>query len=241
MSATPVAPMASTQEADVLRRLMTRRRSCRAFRTDPVPHELIEQIVGIAGQSPSWCNTQPWQVVITEGSATDSFRGALTQHLDGSPTPEPDFAFPQRYPDAYDERRKAAGWQLYDSVGITRGDRAASGRQAARNFALFDAPHLAIVTTEKELGTYGVLDCGFYVSAFLLAAESVGVGAIAQASLASYPRLVREHFMLPPSRLVICGISFGWPDDTHRANGFRTPRAPIHELVTWATSRDATS
>ncbi len=241
MSATPTAPSSSTLESDVLRRLMTRRRSCRAFRSDPVPRELIERIVEIAGQSPSWCNTQPWQVVITEGSATDSFRDALTQHLDGSPNPEPDFAFPQRYPGAYDQRRKAAGWQLYDSVGITRGDRAASARQAARNFALFDAPHLAIVTTEKELGTYGVLDCGFYVSAFLLAAESVGLGAIAQASLACYPRLVREHFTLPLSRLVVCGISFGWPDHSHPANGFRTPRAPTYDLVTWVTNGDAAS
>src|SRR3546814_13607617 len=63
-------------------------------------------------------------------------------------------------------RRRECGLQLYDAVGVAHGDRAASGAQAARNFVLFDAPHVAIVTSRRELGAYGAVDCGAYVGTF---------------------------------------------------------------------------
>ncbi len=216
---------------------MSERRSCRAFLAEPLPRQVIEEILDVAGRSPSWCNTQPWQVVVAEGAATSAFQTALADHMAESPPLMPDFPFPERYPGVYDTRRKGAGWQLYESVGIARGDRVGSARQAARNYEFFDAPHVAVITTEADLGVYGVLDCGVYLSAFLLAAESLGVGAIAQASLACYPTVVREQFDLPPSRLVVCGISFGWPDRSHPANGFRTPRADMADIVTWANAQ----
>src|SRR3546814_7747603 len=91
------------------------------------------------------------------------FRDALAQ-----PAPAvPDLPFPEDYPDEYRMRRRECGLQLYDAVGVAHGDRAASGAQAARNFVLFDAPHVAIVTSRRELGVYGAVDCGAYVGTFL--------------------------------------------------------------------------
>jgi nitroreductase len=218
-----------------LRDIMTSRQSCRGFRSEPVPHRLIESIVSIAALSPSWCNTQPWNIVITEGAATDRFRDALTAHVasNKSNKPAPDFDFPIGYSGVYLERRRECGLALYESVGVERGDRRASAAQAFKNFELFGAPHAAILTTEAELGTYGAVDCGIYLSNFLLAAQSVGVAAIPQAALASYSPFIRDHFGLADTRLVVAGVSFGWPDVTHRANGFRTTRAPLNETVSW--------
>src|SRR3546814_16328502 len=82
-------------------------------------------------------------------------------------------------------RRRECGLQLYDAVGVAHGDRAASGAQAARNFVLLDAPHVAIVTSRRELGGYGAVDCGADVGTFLLAAQAPGVAAIPQAALAA--------------------------------------------------------
>ena len=101
------------------------------------------------------------------------------------------------------------------------------------NFRLFGAPHVAIVTTEEALGVYGAVDCGAYVANFMLAARSLGVAAIAQAALAAYSPFIREFFALPDERQVVCGISFGFEDAKHPANGFRTRRAHLSEVVTW--------
>ncbi|GIR69425.1 MAG: hypothetical protein CM15mP74_06760 [Halieaceae bacterium] len=43
--------------------VVSRRRSMRDFKSDPVPRELIESVFGTAQRAPSNCNTQPWFVM----------------------------------------------------------------------------------------------------------------------------------------------------------------------------------
>ena len=41
------------------------RHSVRGFLETPVSQDLITEIVGLAQQSPSWCNSQAWQLDVT--------------------------------------------------------------------------------------------------------------------------------------------------------------------------------
>ena len=223
-------PTASLPGIADLEGLMRQRYSCRAFQDTPVPDATIDRILSVAQLTASWCNSQPWQVIVTSGPATRRFRDALLAH-EGTASPDPDIAFPSAYEGRYQERRRACAMQLYEAVGVARGDRAASAVQARENFRLFGAPHVAIVTSPAALGSYGAIDCGGYVSAFMLAATSAGVATIAQASLAAYSGLLHRHFSLPEDRSVVCGISFGFADGSHPANAFRTSRAPAEEVV----------
>jgi nitroreductase len=226
-------PAADSLATDTLERLLRERYSCRGFRPEPVPRTVIERVLTLAQRTASWCNAQPWQLVITSGEQTDRFREQLSAYAASQPA-QPDIAFPREYRGAYLQRRRDCGFALYDSVGIAKGDRVASARQTMENFRLFGAPHVAIVTTDEALGTYGVLDCGAYVSNFALAARSLGVATIAQAALAGCAPFIRSFFGLPEDRRVVCGISFGYEDAAHPANSFRTRRAEIAEAVTWS-------
>lgn len=212
--------------------LLSHRHSCRAFLPTPVARTTQMQLLGLAQKTASWCNSQPWQVHITEGAATERLRSVL---LD-PPRPEeagPDFEWPAEYRGAYKSRRLECALALYESVGVARGDREASARQARENFRLFGAPHVALISTDAQLGVYGAIDCGAYVANFLLAAASLGIATIPQAALASRPQRVRDFFGLPPDRLVVCGISFGLADGAHPANGFRTARAAVEDVASW--------
>lgn len=220
--------------ADTFERLVADRHSCRAFLPGPVPHEQIVRLLRTAQRSPSWCNTQPWQALVTEGDATARLREALTAYArEQGADVKPDIQMPQEYTGVHQERRRASGWQLYDAVGVARGDRAASATQAFKNFELFGAPHAAIITVDASQGAYGALDAGVYVANFLLAAQSMGIGAIAQAALANYAPLIREFFEIPADRAVLLAISFGWPDRRDPANNFRTDRADLDEVAKW--------
>ena len=221
-----------TDEYEALHRILEQRWTCRQFTADPVARETIEALLRLAGRTPSWCNTQPWQVAVTEGAGTDRFRKALLEHV-ACAIPEPDFPFPSAYTGVYRDRRRECGLQLYDSVGIAKGDNAGTMRQAVRNFELFDAPHVAIVTSEADLGVYGAVDCGLYIGNFLLAAQSLGLGAAPQAALASYSPFLRAHFDIPDHRRVVAAISFGHPDTDHPVNRFRTTRADLDHVVAW--------
>lgn len=218
--------------ATTLARLLDERWTCRQFLPDPVPQEQIERLLELGRRTPSWCNTQPWQVIVTSGEATHRFRKELLEHVTTG-SPAPDLAFPAAYTGAHRERRRECGFQLYDSVGIIKGDADGTLRQGLRNFELFDAPHVAIITTEADLGVYGAVDCGLYVNTLLLGAQSLGLAAAPQAALASYSPFLREHFAIPENRQVVVGISFGYADLDHPVNGFRTSRAPLGETVTW--------
>lgn len=219
-----------TNDFEALERTLTNRRSCRGYTDEQVPRDVIEQILAAAQHTASWCNTQPWQMVITSGEATVKLRDALLASADGY---GPDFDFPAAYTGVHDERRKDVGWQLYEAVGVARGDREASAREMLRNFEFFGAPHVAILTTEADLGVYGAIDCGLYVDSFLLAAESLGLGTCAQAALAMRSSFLREWFGLPETRKVVCGIAFGYPDREHPSATFMSRRAPITDAVTF--------
>ena len=215
-----------------LEALLRERYSCRGFKPDPVPRETIERFAAVAQRTPSWCNSQPWQLAVASAPTTERIRARLLDHVRSYPA-APDFIWPLEYRGIYQQRRRECGLQLYQAVGVERGDRDAAERQRLENFRFFGAPHVAIVSTEAPLGTYGAIDCGAYVNNLMLAARAIGVAAIAQAALAAYPDFWRAEFGLTADRYVVCGLSIGYEDAGHPANAFRTPRADLGSVVTW--------
>ncbi|MDQ2733408.1 MAG: nitroreductase [Pseudomonadota bacterium] len=222
----------STERFQVLSQLMAARSSCRGFESRAVPRPVIELILREAQRTASWCNAQPWQVTVVSGASVDSLREALLECAK-TETAAPDLDWPREYRGVYQDRRRVCGWGLYEAVGVVKGDRAASARQADQNYAMFGAPHVAIVSTDEALGTYGAVDCGAFVSNFMLLAASLGVATVAQAALSAHPRVLRERLGISSERLILCGISFGYADESHPANRFRTERARPAEVVTW--------
>ena len=225
--------MTDSTPIDTLETLLASRYSCRAYKPEQVPRETIERILTAAQKTASWCNSQPWQVTITSGEATRKFRDVLYPVAASGAPNSGDFPFPREYRGVYLERRRESGFQLYNSLGIPRGDKMGYAKQALENFNFFGAPHVAIVHTDEALGVYGAIDCGAYVGNFMLAAQALGLGTIAQAALARHSRLIRRHFNLGDNRRVVCGISFGFADHAHKVNSYRTSRAGIADTVTF--------
>jgi nitroreductase len=230
-TASKAEPHSIEARMGALEELLGERFSCRAFHAKPVPRSTIERILAAAQRTASWCNSQPWRLEITSGAATQKFREVMYRAASTDSSHVGDFPFPREYRGVYLERRRESGFQLYNSLGIPRGDKAAYAKQALENFNFFGAPHVAIVHTDEALGVYGAIDCGGYVSNFMLVAQALGVATIPQAALAFHSETVRRHFGLGDDRRVVCGISFGFPDREHKANSYRTTRARIGDVV----------
>ncbi len=225
---------ASMATADaVLAGLHDARFSCRAYQPRAVPHATLERMFTLAQRTPSWCNTQPWQVSLVSGSALERLSAALYAAAVAGESARPDFAFPPGYAGVYRDRRKVCGLQLYQVLEIGRDQPERAREQSLENFRFFGAPHVAFLTTDASLGVYGLLDCGFYAMSLLLAATAVGLDTIAQAALATYPDIVRSHLGLGADRLMVCGISLGYGDREHRINSYRTARATLDESVSF--------
>jgi len=221
-----------TKTYETLTSVLQSRWSCRAFLPTAVPAGDIVRIVSSARHVPSWCNAQPWQLEITSGDATDRLRAALQTEATVS-APAPDLPWPTGYSGVYRDRRRACGYQLYDAVGIEKTDREGSARQMMKNFAFFGAPHVAILHSPSELGPYGAMDSGGFVSTFTLIAQSLGIASIPQAAVAAYGPFLHGYLNIPKDRLILCAIAFGYADTTHPANGFRTARAEASDIIAW--------
>ena len=168
-------PLTQASAAEALDRLLRDRHSCRAFLPDRVDRAVIERIFETAQRAASWCNSQAWQVTIVSGAAIERFRTALCAAAAAGAEGDTDFPFPAEYTGVYLQRRRECGFQLYEAVGVERGDKPGYARQTLENYRLFGAPHVAILTSDPGLGIYGAVDVGGYVQVLLLAMQAHGV------------------------------------------------------------------
>ena len=218
------------QSYDNLRLLLNSRYSCRAYKRQEVSEKDIREIISTASRVPTWCNAQPWEVLVTRGEATEKLSQLL---IESTKTQQinPDFNWPTQYVGQYAQRRRQCGYQLYESIGIQKEDKKRRKEQMMLNYKFFGAPHVAIITSESDLGPYGSMDCGGFIAAFTIVAQAKGIATIAQASITGYAQTIRKYFQIPKNRLIQTAISFGYSDDLHPINHFRTEREKSEKVV----------
>lgn len=203
----------------------TERRSMRAFRPDPIPRATLARLFDAAQHAPSWCNVQPWRVAITEPPVTGELAQALQAAARGG-LPHPEIPFPLEYPSPYKEHRIACGAALYQSMGIAREDKASRYDAWLRNYALFDAPHLAVVSCDRRLGPYVYVDVGVWLGYVLTAAAALGLDTCPMASIAAYPEPLRARLPIADTDVILFGLVLGHADPAAPANTCRTTREP---------------
>ena len=218
------------QSYDNLRALLNSRYSCRAYKKQEVSEKDIREIISTASRVPTWCNAQPWEVLVTKGEATEKLSQLL---IESTKTQQinPDFNWPTQYVGQYAQRRRQCGYQLYESIGIQKDDKKRRKEQMMLNYKFFGAPHVAIVTSESDLGPYGSMDCGGFIASFTIVAQAKGIATIAQASVTGYAQTIRKYFQIPKNRLIQTAISFGYSDDLNPINHFRTEREKSENVV----------
>src|SRR5271168_5434520 len=96
MDAKAKAQYAREDRIGVLEELLGERYSVRAFQPREVPRETIEHVLKVAQRTASWCNSQPWQVVIASGEAKERFRKEIYAAA-SSGADDGDFPFPREY------------------------------------------------------------------------------------------------------------------------------------------------
>jgi nitroreductase len=217
---------------DDIERAWTERKSIRAFRPEPIERGVLDRIFAAAQRAPSWCNVQPWRVAVTEPPVTGELANAL-QEAARSSLPHSEVAFPLEYPSPYKEERIKCGAALYTAMGIAREDKASRYDAWLRNYALFDAPHVAIVSCDRRLGAYPFVDVGVWLGYVLTACELLGVDTCPMASVAAYPEVLRARLPIGETETVLFGLALGHADEAAPANATRTTREPAATNVTF--------
>lgn len=220
---------------DELDRMWKARSSKRGFHPEPLDPEVLKSIFGAAQHAPSWCNVQPWRVVVTLPPMTATIAGVMQAAARGG-MPQSEVPFPLDYPPPYKEHRQACGVALYQAMGIGKEDKARRYDAWLRNYALFDAPHLAVVSCDRRLGPYVYVDVGVWLGYVLTAAAAAGVDTCPMASIAAYPAPLRAALPIAETDTILFGLVLGRADPATPANACRTSRAPIEANITFVES-----
>jgi len=220
------------QTYDGLLAALERRKSVRGYHPEPLPRDRIDALFAAAQRAPSWCNIQPWRVVVTAPPVTGQVAAAMTEAA-RSGLPTPDLPFPLDYPEPYLAHRRACGHALYGAMGIGRDEKPRRYDAWLRNYAVFDAPHLAVVSRDRRLGEYATLDVGVWLGILLAAAATLGIDCCPMAAAAGYPAPLRRLLGIPEEQVILFGIALGREDPEVPANACRTDRDPVAANVTF--------
>lgn len=213
------------------------RRSTRAFTNQPVAIELVRELLQQAKRAPSGGNLQPWRLYVLNGTSREALIGAVREKIAAEPemvvtgeTAEYKI-YPPDLPEPYNSRRRRVGSQLYEAIGVGRGDRAGRLRQVARNYEFFGAPVGIIVTIERFMQPGQFVDLGLFLQSFALLAVEQGLATCMQESWASWHATIRSVVGVSDNELVFCGVSLGYPDPEHPINAWKTERAELEEFA----------
>ena len=215
---------------------VTQRKSIRAFKPDPVPVDTLKHILGLAVRAPSWSNTQPWDFYVAGGKRLQEIETRYTERAEQNLMP--DIARPEEFPEPYSSRR--IGSKLLDAKGIKREDKTGRRRWRIQGEKHFGAPAVVYVCTGRTLyfqrsgiNAWPMFDCGLVSENIALLAVEHGLGTIIQAQAVNYPDILRDVLGIPDSKLVVVGISIGYPDWNDPINRIDSEREPLDSLVQW--------
>lgn len=208
------------------------RRSIRAFLPQPVPKRVMEEILEVAARSPSFANTQPWEVAVIGGEVMEQVKEALLQAVKSEVPPAPDIPYP-RFAEPYLSRLREEGYMLYQILGIKREDREARREWSLQGRKYFDAPNGLVFYLDEELGQWSLFDLGLFSQSVMLAASAFGLGTCALAAVVTYPAILREILGIPDGKKIVCGMALGYPDWNHPANKLVSVREPVASFTRW--------
>ncbi len=211
------------------------RKSIRGYRPDPVPREVLRDILTVAGRSPSAMNSQPWEFLVLGGPVLDRVRQANLEKLRGGVMPGGEHSVTGWSKESvYRNRQVELAVGLFRLMGIERHDTVKRTEWLERGFRFFDAPAAIIVLTDKSLaaGTY-LIDIGIVIQSICLAALERGLGTCIEDQGCIYPDVLREIAGIADSKRIVMAIAIGYPDPEFPANRIETTRVPVDEITCW--------
>ena len=210
-----------------------KRRSIRGFKTDPVPKDVMEKILQAVSNTPSYTNTQPWEVVVVSGKKKDELSKVIFELARAKAPTNPDLPMPKSWPAEPDARAHEHGARRLDTLGIERGDEEGRERLRLMNFKFYGAPCVAFLFIDGSLGEWSIFDMGLFAQNFILAAHSLGVESVLQASVTNYAPEIKKFLGIPDSKKLIICIPLGYIDEEAKLNAYRSLKQKPEEFTKW--------
>jgi nitroreductase len=204
---------------------LNERKSTRSFLSKPVDKEKLNAVLEAAVRTPSWGNSQPWEVFVATGNTLDKIKNGYKQKYAEKAVASPETPRPTEWSQAAIKRPQ----QLRPDMARDCGD--AVGQFGALNQSMFNAPAVIYVCMDKVLSEWSLYDIGAYSQSVMLAGIEHGLAAIPAITLVLYPDVLRHELKIPDNLKLTIGIAIGYADKDNQINNFVSGRSPLSETV----------
>ena len=219
---------------DIVEAIRTRM-SVRDFKPDPVPKEILKEILEIAVRAPSAENSQPWEFTVLAGDVLDNVRQANIESLHSGAKPNPDL-HAEGWPlgSIYRRRQVEIAKQIFKLMEITREDKEKRARWMERGFRYFNAPAVIIISVDRLVHyPRPLFDIGTLTQNICLAALKYGLGTCIANQGVAFPEVLKKVAGIPASKRIMISIVLGYPNWNFPANKVVSTREPVENITTW--------
>jgi nitroreductase len=207
------------------------RYTCRAFKPIQVDKEVLLKILQAANQSPSWGNTQPWEIFVASGAALDRLRKSCVDSFVKGVPQAPELGMVEKWPAPLKARYTEVSRERIANAGIDPKDMKAIGKYVAQGFGFWGAPAVIFLCRDRSLTQWSLFDLGLVAEGIMISAEQMDLNTAVAVQCASYPNLIRAELSIPEDLEIVIGIAIGFGDPDHVENRIRASRRAIEDVV----------
>ena len=205
--------------------LMKARHSVRYFQKKEIPENTLKQIITTALQTPSWCNSQAWNIYVASGKTLSEIKNIYKTKSQEKIKGYSDIK-PGHRTEASQRSQKTME-QFFKGIAEFTKDPKMQALSDSQ-ISLFNAPTIVYLTLQKGITQYSILDLGALEMSILLSAKSHGVDSLVAYECVKYPDVLRKFLKVHDNENIIIGIALGYEDD-NSINKFRSEKISLDE------------
>jgi nitroreductase len=213
-----------------LLKAMNERKSIRSFKGDPIPKEIIEEILRLTIQAPSAINLQPWEFIIVTGEEKERLgRRLIKAYREKQIGCSPGNIKP--LPKMYGKR----GAKTLDLMNPFFEEMKVKSDQFTNEGScnFYGAPAAILLCLDDSFPKARMVDIGIALGYFVLTAHEFGLGTCPIGLILAYEDEIKDLLNIQENKNVVIGVALGYPDWDIAINRFKSPRDDLEKFVRW--------
>jgi nitroreductase len=206
------------------------RKSFRAFKSDPVPKAIIEDILKLTIHAPSAINLQPWEFIVATGEERERLsRRLIKTYREKQISCGPGNVKP--LPKTVGKRGAktlAMMNPFFEEMRVTPGQYINEG---SCNF--YGAPVAILICIDDSFSKGALVDIGAALGYLVLSANELGLATCPIGLILAYQDEVKDVLNIPENKNLVIGVALGYPDLESPINRFQSPRDDLDKFVRW--------
>jgi nitroreductase len=206
------------------------RKSTRAFKSDPVSKERIEEILKLSALAPSAINLQPWEFTVVTGEEKERLSRRLIK--------------------AYREKQISCGPGNVKPLPKSIAKRGAKTLEFMKPFFeemkvdadqfinegschFYGAPVTILICLDDSFSKSRLVDIGVILGYLVLTAHFFGLGTCPIGLITAYEDEIKDLLNISENKNVVISLALGYPDLDIPINHFKSPREDLDKMVRW--------